>query len=114
GDGCYALYFSQSLCEKAYQVIDDGSGTVASCFFDPNYQECRPCAEYDLYTGACQNTCPVCDGDSGRTVFAGENYSYGCDRFSGNQSSCEGAFIMGNSGVAQSCYFNQYGDCVQC
>ncbi len=99
---CTYLSFSQALCEKAYQI--NGEGQPSSCFFDGF--DCRGCGPNNLDAELCQNTCPVCEGDNARTTFLGGPGNSGCHKFDASQSSCEGAFLMGDSGAYTSCYYD--------
>lgn len=108
---CRNLDFSQTLCEKAFHI--DRTGQPASCYYDSNQGSCLGCGPTNLQDGACQNTCPVCDGDATRTIFAGSPGSSGCHRFDGNQSSCDAAFVFGDSGAYNSCFYDS-GSCSGC
>ena len=101
---CQALSINPTLCNKAFHV--SGSGFVASCYFDEDFEECRGCGPQNLDDGACQNTCAVCPGDPTRTVFAGYPGDGGCHKFDASPSSCEGAFIDGGNLRPTSCYYD--------
>jgi hypothetical protein len=101
---CTNLSFSQTLCEKAFHI--SGNGQPASCYYDSDDEACYGCGPNNLDAGNCQNTCPVCEGDPSRTVFAGGPGNAGCHKFDGAQASCEGAFIMGDTLAYTSCYYD--------
>src|SRR3990172_2519092 len=101
---CTNLSYSQTLCEQAYHI--DGQGKPASCYYDTDNLECLGCGPNNLDAGECQNTCPVCDGDASRTIFAGGPNNAGCHKFDGAQASCEGAFVFGDTRTYNSCYYD--------
>lgn len=101
---CTQFDGNQALCEQAFHL---GGGGVASCFWDEDSEQCRGCGPSNQADGNCVNTCdpPVCIGDATRTIFAGGPGSNACGQFDGDQSSCEQAFHIGQSGIA-SCFYD--------
>jgi hypothetical protein len=104
---CTNLSFSPTLCNQAFHI--GGDGIAASCFHDGS--DCLGCGPNNLSSGLCQNTCPVCEGNPARDTFAGGPGSQGCSNLS-TQSSCEGAFVIGDNRTSNSCAWD--GGCFGC
>jgi len=101
---CHNLDFSQTLCEKAFHMTQEGY--TASCYWDVAYEECNGCGPNHFNNGDCQNTCPACEGDPSHNVFAGGPNSSGCHKFDASPDSCAGAFLIGDNGIADPCYYD--------
>ena len=117
-EACGQFDGNQTDCEKAFHrslLLPDGSFLISSCYYDNG--SCRGCGPNNETNGNCTNDCtpiPTCDMDSSRTLFAGRFGSHACQKFNGDQTSCEKAYHEGDGGVA-SCWFDaSSGNCLGC
>ncbi len=115
GGACRQFDGNQALCNQAFHLGGDG---LASCFYDATEMECRGCGSNNEGSLLCTNTCrptPVCEADPTR-VFAGPPFSGqnggSCRQHDGDETSCNQAFTLGDSGVA-SCFYDS-GTCRGC
>jgi len=112
--GCRTFDDDESACEDAF--VRGSNGRVNSCFYDSGDGDCRGCGPENEGDGDCVNTCtaPVPCLDMTRTIYTGPPGSEGCERFDGDQTSCEQAYVEGGAGVASCYYDTDDDDCRGC
>jgi hypothetical protein len=107
---CHQFDGNQAACETRFHL--DENLNPASCYYDPDNDECRGCGPGNF--GSCVNTCTRgpqdCSLDSSRTTNAGGPQTNACQQFN-DEVSCLNAFHVGMCGAA-SCYWD--GACSGC
>lgn len=109
---CRQFDGNETACNQAFHLGEDG---VAPCYYDED-GDCQGCGINNERDGDCTNTCiptPTCL-DMTRTTYAGGPGSDGCDAYDDDQSACEQAFVRGDNGRVNSCFYDEDGDCRGC
>ena len=103
---CTQFDGNQAACEAAFHTGQCGE---TSCYWDSG--NCLGCGPNNQVNGNCTNTCqdPTCSADVTRTIYAGGPGTSACHTFDGDQTNCEKAYHLGQSGsgtVVASCYYD--------
>jgi hypothetical protein len=68
---CHNFDNSPSLCEQAFHLSPE-CGTLSSCWYDFDNNECRGCGFQNQVDGLCQNSCAVPECGDGAVNQSGE------------------------------------------
>jgi hypothetical protein len=109
---CHRYDASPDSCAGAF-VYDDNR-VQTSCFHDGG--QCQNCDAFEQADGNCQNSCPVCGGDTSRQIFVGGPNTSACRTFDYNPSLCEQSFhLSGDCLDLTSCFYNfDFNECMGC